>query len=150
MYCIKCGTKLVPDARYCVFCGSPVDGGESIAKKEPPTKFPPIKEIASERAVEKERQPVAEKNQSVSGNWILVGVFLVAMVGIIIVASERSDTQQTETTDIRSRDSVSKVKPASWVKSTNGMGADFGQRCREPNECKLDAVCYMGTCQAAP
>jgi uncharacterized membrane protein YvbJ len=150
MYCIKCGTKLVPEARYCVSCGSAVDSGESIAKKESPTKHPPMEEISGTRAAEKERQTVAKKNQNVSGNLIGLGVFLVAMVGIIIVASEMRATQQTKITDIRSGDSVSKAEPASWVKSTNGMGADFGQRCRESNECKLDAVCYMGTCQAAP
>ena len=82
MYCVKCGGELVPEARYCVSCGSAVDSGDDNRKI--PTNLS-VGEVVGGLLAEKETiQPIGKQPINETGHGWQVNLFWLVVISSVL------------------------------------------------------------------
>lgn len=76
MYCSNCGSKIDEDSKFCANCGQTINGGSANVNKG--------------EVIDNKRQPQKKKMAG-----IIVGVAIVALIGIVIATTNKKENNNT-------------------------------------------------------
>ncbi len=86
MFCWKCGSKLYPDAKFCVNCGMRIQK-EEPGKPEEPREAEPVREVC-EQAPEQNEEKKPRKGVFLACMAVAVLLFLTGVSGAFYFAGE--------------------------------------------------------------